>query len=78
MKKLDNLAISSAIKLNCVKQRIKRKLCENKGQFAMDNAVAMVIIVALAAVLLVLLIDYFKGDLATNIKSNISDLFSQS
>lgn len=78
MKKLNDLTIAASLKLNSMKQKIKCKLNDDKGKFAMDNGVAMVIIVAIAAVLLGLLIAYFKGDFATGIKSNIANLFSQS
>ncbi len=78
MKKLNELAIAASFKLNSMKQRVRSKLKDDKGQFAMDNGVAMVIIVAVAAVLLALLIAYFKGDFSTGIKNNINNLFSQS
>lgn len=78
MKNLNNLCISASIKLNGLKNRVKSKLRDNKGQFAIDNGVAMVIIIALGAVALTLLIAYFKGDFSTNLKSNINKLFSQS
>lgn len=78
MKKLNNFCISASLKLNGLKDRVKSKLKEDKGQFAIDNGVAMVIIVAVGAVVLGLLLFYFKGEFANNLKSNISNMFSQS
>ena len=78
MKNLNNLCISASLKLNGLKDRAKSKLKDNKGQFAIDNGVAMVIIIAIGAVALTLLIAYFKGEFSTNLKSNINKLFSQS
>ncbi len=78
MKKFNDLSTKAAIKIDSVKRRISRKLEDNKGQFAMDNGIAIVIAVALGAVLLTVMILYFKGEFSDGIKSNINNLFSQS
>lgn len=78
MKRINDIYFTASIKLDSFLRKARNKLTENNGQFAMDNGVAMVIIVAVAAVLLALLIAYFKGEFATNVKNNISDLFGQS
>lgn len=78
MKNLNNLCISTSLKLNGLKDKVKSKLKDNKGQFAIDNGVVMVIVVALGAVALTVLIAYFKGEFSTNLKGNINNLFSQS
>lgn len=78
MKKLNDLAIETYFNVSNFKRKITKKLRDDKGQFVMDNAVVIVIIVALAAVALTLIISYVKGDLATKVKSSIDNLFSQS
>lgn len=78
MKKINEITTAAAIKLDAFERRLQRKLQDNKGEFAMNNGVAFVLIVALAAVLLTALIAYFKGDFSESVKSNISNLFSQS
>jgi len=78
MKKLNDLIITKYIKLNAFKRHVFAKAEDNKGDFAMDHGVVTVICVALGAIILALLIAYFKGAFSTNITSKISDFFSQS
>lgn len=78
MKRINEIYFTASIKLDSFLRKARNKLTENNGQFAMDNGVVIVICVALGAILLTLLIAYFKGEFATNVKNNISDFFSQS
>lgn len=78
MKNINDLVITEYVKLNTFKRHVLAKAEDNKGDFAMDHGVVTVICVALGAIILGLLILYFKGDFATNIKSKISNFFSQS
>jgi|GEM_PF-3856142 len=76
MEKMNEVLLNMNSGLACLKARIRAKLSEKGGQFAMDNAVAFVIIVAVGAVALTLLINYLQGDLSSNLKSHINDFFS--
>lgn len=78
MKKLNNLCISASLKLNGLKDRIKRKLNDDSGQFVLDNGLAIVIGCAAAGVIVALLLAYLKGDFSSSIKSSIANIFSQS
>jgi hypothetical protein len=76
-KMLDKQLIATYVKLHSFGHQAKVKLAEDKGDFAMDHGVVTVICVALGAILLALLIAYFKGAFSSNITSKINDFFSQ-
>ncbi|MEA4894086.1 MAG: hypothetical protein VB064_02360 [Oscillospiraceae bacterium] len=78
MKKLQDISITAAVKLQSFGNRLRSKLKDDSGTAAMDNGVIIVIVVALGGIVLALLIAYFKGDFADNLKSKIGDFFSQS
>ncbi len=59
-----------------MQNRARRALAGNEGQFVADNAVVVVIIVAVGAVALVVLIGFLQSDLAPAVKDKILDFLN--
>lgn len=54
----------------------KEKIRDDRGNFFMDHAVVFVLIIVIGGIVLALLTTYIQNDLATTIKSKISDFFT--
>lgn len=61
------------IGLQITAMNARKKLCENNGQFVMDHTVVFVVSLALGGIALVILVNYLKGTLSTQIQKKVSD-----
>lgn len=74
--RMSRIAAAAMVKGIFLREKVKSKLRSRDGQFAMDNAVVIVIIVVIGGVALTLLTNYLQTDLAATIKSKINEFFN--
>lgn len=63
-------------KLSCLFLRAKSKLMEEKGSFFTENALTIVITVAIAGIILLLMVTLIKGTIFPQLTAKITEFFA--